>query len=105
MGIHIHIAAGEGKTLPGCTAAAVGEVRGGDQRPAKKRRGVWLGTYETAEEAAMAYDIAAYRMRGSKALLNFPHRIGLKEPDPVKITSKRRSLSRRLHLRRLLRVC
>ncbi|KAJ6426326.1 hypothetical protein OIU84_022021 [Salix udensis] len=58
--------------------------------PAKNGARVWLGTYETAKEAALAYDRAAYRMRGSKALLNFPHKIGSNEPDPVRITAKRR---------------
>lgn len=58
--------------------------------PAKNGARVWLGTYESAEEAALAYDKAAFRMRGTKALLNFPHRIGLNEPEPVRVTVKRR---------------
>ncbi|KAJ1439522.1 DNA-binding domain superfamily [Sesbania bispinosa] len=62
--------------------------------PKKNGARVWLGTYETEEEAGLAYDRAAFKMRGSKAKLNFPHLIGSHAPpEPVRVVtdSKRKS--------------
>ncbi|KAJ6362324.1 hypothetical protein OIU77_030629 [Salix suchowensis] len=41
-------------------------------RQPNSRNRIWLGSYNTAEEAARAYDAAVFCLRGPSATFNFP---------------------------------
>ncbi|WCJ36426.1 Ethylene-responsive transcription factor ERF106 [Euphorbia peplus] len=56
--------------------------------PTRKGSRVWLGTFDSDVDAAKAYDSAAFRMRGRKAILNFPLEAG--RVDPPENTGRKR---------------
>lgn len=64
--------------------------------PWKKTR-VWLGTFDTPEEAAMAYDGAARSLRGPKAKTNFPEMF-FAPPQPLSLSLQLNSFPSEQHM-------
>ncbi|KAE8694507.1 ERF105 protein [Hibiscus syriacus] len=58
--------------------------------PNRKGSRVWLGTFDSDVNAAKAYDCAAFKMRGQKAILNFPLEAGEGSLPPAATGRKRR---------------
>nr|KYP70727.1 Ethylene-responsive transcription factor 1B [Cajanus cajan] len=62
---------------------------------------VWIGTFDTAEEAALAYDQAAFLTRGVLATLNFSAQVAMESLQEMGFKAMKSDRSPLLELKRM----